>query len=201
MAKIRVFVLGLLLAVPLAAAEKPSLVVVLSVDQMRADYLERFRPWFGRDGFNRFLERGARFPEARHRHAATYTCPGHTAIGTGLAPRDTGVVGNNWVVGTTGVRQYCVEDRSTRWVGAPPDAPAITVAPASPVLISGSFLADQLKENFPGSRVVSLSLKDRAAVPMGGRKADAAVWFERQFGRFVTSTYYPPRPSLMAFNE
>jgi predicted AlkP superfamily pyrophosphatase or phosphodiesterase len=201
MAKIRVFVLGLLFAVPLGAAEKPALVVVISVDQMRTDYLDRFRLWFGRDGFNRFLERGARFPEARHRHAATYTCPGHTAIGTGFDPRDTGVVGNNWVVGATGVRQYCVEDRSTRWVGAPPDAPQITVAPASPVLISGSFLGDRLKENFPGSRVVSLSLKDRAAVPMGGRKADAAVWFERQFGRFVTSTYYPPRPSLMAFNE
>jgi hypothetical protein len=35
---------------------------------------------------------------------------------------------------------------------------------------------------------------------MGGRKADAAVWFERSWGRFVTSTYYPPRPSLLAFN-
>ena len=190
-----------LAAIPLFAAERPALVVVLSVDQMRADYLDRFQPWFGRDGFNRFLQRGARFPEARHRHAATYTCPGHTAIGTGFDPRDTGIVGNNWIDRASGVRLYCVEDRAVHWVGIPPDSRPTGVFPASPVLISGSFLGDRLKENFPAARVVSLSLKDRAAVPMGGRKADAAVWFERSLGRFVTSTYYPRRPSLMAFNE
>ena len=197
----------LAVAAALVAADKPSLVVVISVDQMRNDYLDRFRPWFARDGFNRFLERGARFPEARQRHAATYTCPGHAAIGSGLDPRDTGVVGNNWTDRATGARLYCVQDRAVRWVGVPPDAqptaipPALPAVPASPVLLSGSFLGDRLKEKFPGARVVSLSLKDRAAVPMGGRKADAAVWFERGFGRFVTSTYYPPRPSLMAFND
>jgi arylsulfatase A-like enzyme len=191
----------LLFALHLSAAERPGLVVVLSVDQMRADYLDRFRPWFRRDGFNRFLDRGARYPEARHRHAATLTCPGHAAIGSGLDPRDTGVVANNWVDPGTGRREYCVADRAARWVGAPPDAPKITALPASPVMLSGSFLGDRLKETFPAARVVSVSLKDRGAVPMGGRKADAAVWFERSWGRFVTSSYYPPRPSLLAFNE
>ncbi|MEO8349500.1 MAG: alkaline phosphatase family protein [Acidobacteriota bacterium] len=191
----------LLCAATLAAAEKPALVVVLSVDQMRPDYLERFRPWFRRDGFRRFLDRGARYPEARHRHAGTVTCPSHASIGSGLDPRETGVVGNNWYDVAKGIREYCVEDRGATWVGAPPEAPAITVRPASPVLLSGHFLGDRLKEKFPGARVVSLAVKDRAAVPMGGRKADAVVWFERRFARFVTSSYYPPRPSLLAFNE
>ncbi len=49
---------------------------------MRADYLARFRPWFGKDGFNRFLERGAVWPEARHRHATTFT--GLAAWGPGV---------------------------------------------------------------------------------------------------------------------
>ena len=197
-------ILVLALFVPpirLPGAERPALVLVISVDQMRPDYLDRFRPWFGRDGFNRFLERGARFPEARHRHAATFTCPGHAAIGSGLDPRETGVVGNNWFDAAKGIREYCVEDREARWVGAPPDGVATTVKPASPVLLSGHFLGDRLKETFPASRIVSLSLKDRGAVPMGGRKADAVIWFERAWGRFVTSSYYPPRPSLLAFNE
>jgi hypothetical protein len=198
---IRAGLVLLLFALHLSAAERPGLVVVLSVDQMRTDYLDRFRPWFRRDGFNRFLERGARYPEARHRHAATLTCPGHAAIGSGLDPHDTGVIANNWVDPGTGRREYCVADRAARWVGAPPNAPKITVLPASPVLLSGSFLGDRLKETFPAARVVSVSLKDRGAVPMGGRKADAAVWFERSWGRFVTSSYYPPRPSLLAFNE
>ena len=184
-------------------AEKPSLVVVISVDQMRNDYLDRFRPWFARDGFNRFLERGARFPEARHRHATTVTCVGHTAIGTGLDPRDTGIVANDWYDRVAGRMQYCVADPNSRWVGAPPDAPpaAAALVPASPVWISGDFLGDRLKEKFPGARVVSLALKDRAAVPMGGRKADAVVWFVREYGRFVTSSFYPPGPSLLSFNS
>ena len=199
--RLRAAFLTFVLALPLAAAEKPALVVVISVDQMRADYIERFRPWFGRDGFNRLLDRGARFPQARHRHAGTFTCPGHAAIGSGLDPRDTGVVGNYWIDSGKEYREYCVEDRGAGWVGALSDAPKILVLPASPALLSGTYLGDRLKERFPGARVVSLSLKDRAAVPMGGRKADAAVWFERSWGRFVTSTYYPPRPSLLAFNE
>ncbi len=189
-----------LFAAALGAAEKPVLVVVISVDQMRNDYLDRFRPWFGKDGFNRFLERGARYPEARLRHAAAFTCPGHAAIGSGLDPRESGVVGNNWYDAAKARREYCVEDRGAQWVGAPPDAPKIATRPASPVLLSGDFLGDRLKEKFPGARVVALSLKDRAAVPMGGRKADAAIWFERRFGRFVTSSYYPLRPSLLSIN-
>jgi hypothetical protein len=130
-----------------------------------------------------------------------FTCPGHAAIGSGLDPRETGVVGNNWFDAAKGVREYCVEDVNARWVGAPTDGIATTVKPASPVLLSGHFLGDRLKETFPASRVVSLSLKDRGAVPMGGRKADAVIWFERAWGRFVTSSYYPPRPTLLAFNE
>jgi hypothetical protein len=184
----------------LRAAERPALVVVIAVDQMRPEYLDRFRPWFGRDGFRRFLDRGARYPEARHRHAATATCPGHAAIGSGLDPRETGAIGNNWYDRAKGVREYCVEDRRASWVGVHTDA-ALSTRPASPVLLGGDFLGDRLKEKFPASRVVSLSLKDRAAVPMGGRKADAAVWFEPSLGRFVTSSYYPPRPSLLAFND
>lgn len=190
-----------LLPLSLSGAEKPSLVVVLSVDQLRTEYLARFRSAFGKDGFNRFLERGARFPEARHRHAWTFTCPGHASIGTGLDPRDHGIVANDWQDRVSGRNVYCVEDRGARWVGAPPDHAPISTLPASPVLISGAFLGDRLKEKFSHARVVGIALKDRAAVPMAGRKADAAVWFERRFRRFVTSTYYPPRPSLLLFNE
>ncbi len=48
---------------------------------------------------------------------------------------------------------------------------------------------------------MGLSLKDRSAVLMAGRKADAALWFDQPQGRFVTSSYYPPHPELLAFNE
>lgn len=188
-------------ALPLRAAETPSLVVVISVDQMRADYLERFRPWFGKGGFNRFLETGAVFAQARHRHSATFTGPGHASIGTGLDPRDHGIVGNLWYDARVHDAVYCVEDPRTKWVGAPADAPKTPTLPASPTRLAGDSLGERFKERFPGSRVVGVALKDRASVLMAGRKADAALWFQEKFERFVTSTYYPPMPDLLAFNE
>ncbi len=184
-----------------AGAPRPSLIVVLSVDQMRADYLDRFRPWFGKDGFHRFLERGAVYREARHRHASAYTAPGHASIGTGLDPRHHGIVMNRWYDSVAGEGVYCTEDRRVAWVGAGPSPPKIPIQPGSPVLMDGAALGDRLKEKFPAARVAAVALKDRAAVLMAGRRADAAIWFEERFARFVTSTYYPPHPSLLAFND
>jgi arylsulfatase A-like enzyme len=182
------------------AAEKPSLIVVISVDQMRADYLERFRPYFGQDGFNRFLERGAVFTQAHLRHSYAETAPGHASIGTGLDPRNHGILSNRWFDPSTGRNSYSVADSNVKWVGMPAGYSG-SVVPASPTRLEGASLGDRLKESFPKARVVGLALKDRAAVFMSGRKADAAVWFEENTGQFVTTTYYPPRPSLLAFNE
>ncbi|MDQ2980081.1 MAG: alkaline phosphatase family protein [Acidobacteriota bacterium] len=194
------FALGAAVLSGQTPAPKPSLVVVISVDQMRADYLDRFRPWFGKDGFNRFLERGAVYPEARHRHATTFTCPGHASIGTGLDPKHSGIIANRWYDPESAQAVYCVEDRRSAWVGEGPNAPRIPIQPASPVRLNADSLGDRLKEKYPQARVVGVALKDRAAVLMAGRKADAAIWFEERFARFVTSTYYPPRPSLLAYD-
>ncbi|HEX7253750.1 MAG TPA: alkaline phosphatase family protein, partial [Thermoanaerobaculia bacterium] len=144
---------------PLRAAEKPSLVIVISVDQMRPDYLERFRPYFGKDGFARFLESGAVFPQARQRYASTFTGPGHAAIGSGLDPSHSGIVANYWYDADAHREVYCVEDRRAQWVGRSPDAPKVSEAPASPVLEDDASLGDRLKEKFPASRVLGIALK------------------------------------------
>src|SRR6202171_795417 len=171
------FALAFALEAPVLSGQtpqpKPSLVVVISVDQMRADYLDRFRPWFGKDGFNRFLERGAVYPEARHRHATTFTGPGHAAIGTGLDPRHSGIIANRWYDAETGQGVYCVEDRRTAWVGEGPNAPRIPIQPASPVLLNADSVGARLKENNPHAGGVAVALKDRAAGLMAGRRAAA----------------------------
>ena len=118
------------------AAERPALVVVISVDQMRADYLDRFRPWFGDDGFNRFLKTGASFPNAAYRNAATYTAPDHASIGTGLDPGHHGIIGNSWFDVKLKSPVYCVEDPGEWVVGAAGAGKTPRDPPASPTRLT-----------------------------------------------------------------
>jgi predicted AlkP superfamily pyrophosphatase or phosphodiesterase len=167
-----------------AAAEtlRPRLVVFVSVDQMRADYLSRFAPLF-QGGLKRFGERGAVFSNAYYRHANTETGPGHSVLLSGRHARDTGIVANEWY--------DRLEDRVVNVV----DDPAATALPgpgrgASPAHVVGPTLGDLLKKASPTSRVVGVAMKDRSAILMAGPRADAAYWYETDSGSFGSSTYY-----------
>src|ERR1700739_1477383 len=74
---------------------RPKLVVLLVVDQMRGDYVDKFRgQWTG--GLKRLVEEGAWFRDAAYPYAATETCVGHATISTGAFPATHGMVANNW---------------------------------------------------------------------------------------------------------
>ena len=59
----------------------------------------------------------------------------------------------------------------------------------SPRKLRGPTFGDTLKNHDGRSRVVSVALKDRAAILMGGYRADEVLWFDRS-GRWTTSRYY-----------
>src|SRR5690242_1319363 len=69
-----------------SASPDPRLVVVIVVDQMRYDYMERFKNVFGSGGFRRLIDEGAFFTNANYNYSPTYTAPGHAAIFTGTTP-------------------------------------------------------------------------------------------------------------------
>ena len=168
--------------------QRPDLIVVISIDQFRYEYLVRFKPYFGQDGFRRFLDRGADHFNGYYPYATTYTGPGHAAIGTGYTPSESGIVGNDWYDRTRGKVVYCAED-------------ARATPPFSPTLLGADSLGDRIQEKFPASRVFAVAIKDRAAILMGGRKATAAYWFDWKTG-FTSSTYYRGANSavIAAFN-
>src|SRR5690242_10830168 len=91
--------LGLIVASGLSSQTpppaKPKLILVLSIDQMRFDYLTRFAPLY-KGGLKMLLDRGAVFTEANYRHSATETGPGHSVILTGRHPSHSGIVANEW---------------------------------------------------------------------------------------------------------
>ncbi len=169
--------------------DRPKLVLVLVIDQFRYDYLMRFRPYFVQGGFNRLLEGGAVFTDCRFDYATTMTGPGHATLLTGAYPDAHGIIENNWYDRDRQREVYCVEDLSTRLVASREKASA---SPGySPRNLTASTLGDELRlaTDFR-SKAVSISLKDRAAVLMGGHDPSAAYWYDEGSGRFVSSTYY-----------
>ena len=103
---------------------EPRLAVVISLDQFRADYLVRFRPFFAEGGFARFLNEGAVFTECYHRHASTNTSNGHATMITGVHANVHGIIGNDWLDRETLVSSSSVGDRSKPLVGAAVKTPA-----------------------------------------------------------------------------
>ena len=165
-----------------AAGARPRLVVAIAVDQLRADYMDRFRPFFGRSGFNLFLQRGASFASARYEHATTTTCPGHAVMLTGSYGTVNGIIANDWYDAVAGKEVYCAADTTVRLIG-------VDLEGRSPRNLKNATVGDLLKIGTGGrSKVVTVSAKDRSAIMMGGHLADAAYWMEDTL--FVTSTYY-----------
>jgi hypothetical protein len=171
------------------------------------------------------------FANARYRYSVTFTGPGHASIGTGLLPAENGIVGNSWferdapldeaqwrwyfdditayvapALATRkappaepwwklgGTPRYCAYDERVRVTPARAAACRRRIWPAMRSAIAS-------RSATPQSRVFALALKDRAAILMGGRRADAAYWFDRDLPGFVSSTYYRFNPDVFAFNE
>jgi len=208
----------------------PRLVVVISIDQFRYDYLERFLPWFGARGFNRFIKSGADFTNTFYKHATLVTGAGHASIGTGHIPSETGIIANTWFERDAsgdklwewffddapgyptptkvahppnvtpwwqaggGAPRYCVIDERVK-------PSAGTTDGMSPINLDSDSLGDRLKERYPNAHVIGVAIKDRAAILMAGRKADAAYWFDSKIPGFISSTYYRFDPKLFDFNS
>jgi hypothetical protein len=174
----------------------PKLVVVISIDQFRYDYLERFRPYFVEGGFNRFLSYGLDYTNCHYLHAVTKTAPGHATISTGVNANIHGIAGNDWLDRSDWHQMNCVEDELSELVGASKStqhAPGGKLLESrtgrSPRNLLAPTIGDQLKLKFgETSHVISISNKDRAAILLGGKKANAAYWLEND--RFISSKYY-----------
>src|SRR4029453_183118 len=159
---------------PLAGADRPKLVVVISVDQFAQDYLIRFADNFSPDGaFRRVEKEGVRFTQCHHQHAFTITAPGHSVQLTGAYSNTNGIVGNNWFDRASGKDIYCCDDASVQPVGLS------TSKPMSPHNLLVETVGDVLKlASGNRSKVFGVAVKDRAAILMTGHNADAAYWLD-----------------------
>lgn len=193
-------------------SSKPKLVVILVVDQMRGDYVDKFQhQWTG--GLKRLVNEGAWFHEAAYPYGATETCVGHSTISTGAFPASHGMVANEWWDREQRKDVTCTADASVRDIAyegatapaasnpagnAPSSAPNVAGDSAAKMLIPA--FAEELKfQAGAGTRVVTMSLKARAAITLAGHQADSVTWWDGATGLWLTSSAYPQAPFIAEF--
>ncbi len=165
---------------------RPHLVVGIVVDQMRWDYLYRYYDRYEEGGFKRLLNEGFSCENTFINYLPSYTAAGHATIFTGSVPAVHGITGNDWIDQNTARHVYCASDSTVQSVGT-----TYPEGKMSPRNLLVSTVTDELRlaTNFQ-SKVIGVSLKDRASILPAGRTANGAFWFDDSTGNFITSTYY-----------
>jgi predicted AlkP superfamily pyrophosphatase or phosphodiesterase len=164
---------------------KPALVVFITIDQMRADYFDRFGGQFT-GGLKRLREGGAFFKNGFHDHGITETAPGHASTMSGRFPVHTGIVMNSQ--GVNGVpNAQVIGGRSSE--------------SASPARFKGTVLTDWMRGANSATKWLSVSRKDRGAILPLGKNTGNVFWYNNA-GEFTSSKYYMDTlPSwVQAFN-
>jgi len=182
---------------PVTGKPKGKLVVLVVFDQMRGDYLAKWAEHYGPGGFERLKKEGVWYSDVQIPYACTSTGPGHASLATGAPPSVTGIIENEWWDRVAAKRVYCCEPKTRPFTLVPP-LPVDTGKAGrgadtgfSPERLLAETVGDKLKASTGvKGRVVSLSIKDRTAVLMGGQHPDAAYCFDTRDGIFHTGTFY-----------
>jgi predicted AlkP superfamily pyrophosphatase or phosphodiesterase len=183
-------------AVP--AAEKPRLVVLLSVDQMRGDYIDKYGHQWTK-GLHRMVTEGAWFRDANYPYYTTVTCAGHASIGTGTVPAVHGMIANSWADRNNSRIVSCTDDESEKAISYGPTPNSVGHSARN---LMSPTLADEMRmQVWPPPHVVGISLKARSAINLTGHRTDVVVWLDEREGGWATSTAFAkaPVPYLQEF--
>lgn len=163
----------------------PKLVILISVDQMRGDYITKYSSVL--DGGLKYLaENGQSFVNTHHNHANTSTAPGHATIATGFHPSNNGITNNNIYYRNLQKSYYSILDSSVKFVGIT----NCTLPKSSAKNLLKPSIGDIVKTHDVESKSYSVSLKDRASILMGGHHANRAFWFDANSTQMVSTDYY-----------
>jgi predicted AlkP superfamily pyrophosphatase or phosphodiesterase len=179
-------------AQPASRSRAPKLIVLISIDQMRGDYIDKFQHQWSK-GLKRLITEGAWFRQADYPYYNNVTCAGHASISTGTVPAVHGMVLNQWWERNNSRLVSCTDDESQKLISY--GSPVSGVGHSARQLLS-TTLADELRlQGAAAPRVVSISLKARSAISLGGHKPDAVIWLDEADGEWVTSTGFTSAPT------
>ncbi len=175
----------------------PRLVVFMAVDGLPMRQVLAYRDQLAPDGFRRFLDRGRWFSDAHHGHGYTVTAAGHSVMLSGAYPRQSSIIGNEWVDPVTREERYNTDDPAHHYL----DHPTPPLVGTSPRNYRVETVGDVLRTVHPEARMIGISGKDRGAILPTGHLGTAYIYMQSS-GGFATSSYYlPALPAwVTAFN-
>lgn len=169
----------------------PRLVVNITIDQLRSDFLEAYAPLYGEKGFKKLMAQGRVYENASYPLIQTDRASAISTILTGTVPYYHSIVGQSWINRETLRPQYCTEDNRQNGI-------------VGPHHLAVSTLGDEMKVASSGKAMVfAIAPFADAAVLSAGHAADGALWMDEQTGQWVTSQYYSNEKSItsLGFNE
>ena len=173
------------------AKQAPRLVVNITIDQLRSDFLEAYTPLYGETGFKKLMTQGRVYENASYPLVQPDRASAISTILTGTVPYYHSIVGQSWINRETLRPQYCTEDNRQNGI----------VGPHHLVV---STLGDEMKVASDGkSLVFAVAPFADAAVLSAGHAADGALWLDEQNGQWTTSQYYSNGYPIISlgFNE
>lgn len=156
----------------------PRLVVNITIDQLRSDFLEAYAPLYGEKGFRKLMAQGRVYENASYPLIQPDRASAISTILTGSVPYYHGIVGQRWINRETLRPQYCMEDNRQNGI-------------IGPHHLTVSTIGDEMKVTSGGKALVfAVAPFADAAVLSAGHAADGALWLDEQNGQWVTSQYY-----------
>lgn len=163
--------------------ETPRLVVGITIDQLRGDYLESFQGMFSERGFKRLLSGGLVYQNVSFDFPNLDDASAIATIYTGAPPFYHGIVGTEKYIAKD--KQIAPTFADNNYLGN------YTQDKVSPLALHASTLTDELKIATGGSSdVFSFAPRSAQALASAGRLGDCAFWVDEYNGQWASSTYY-----------
>ncbi|MEG1187009.1 MAG: alkaline phosphatase family protein, partial [Bacteroidales bacterium] len=156
----------------------PKLVVGITVDQLRGDYLNYLYQAFGEKGFKRLMENGLLYENVAFNFERPDRASAMATLFTGAYPNVNGIIANTFF-NTANLRTESIM-HDLKYMGN------YTGLSVSPNRILSSTLTDELKVASNGlSRIYAIAPDMEQALIGGGHAADGAFWIDNINGKWA----------------
>ena len=169
----------------------PRLVVAITIDQLRSDYLENFAPYYGTNGFRKLLTQGLVYENAAYPFVSPDKASAISTIISGTTPSYHSIIGEQWLDRNSLRPINCTED---------PLHPGVP----SPSQLAVSTLGDEMKVSSQGTaKIFAIAPFEDMAILAAGHAADGAFWLNEKNGQWISSQYHSSDTPqwILSFNE